>query len=145
MEKKEELNLVSGKVGLMRFDAGSSNLDIPAQVQVISTSEKNRYVDGERTETVEKIALSVLDTKVVAVAERVGVSLSDMPAIFAEIQDPEMVKKLTGQSDKLVGKILSTANASLALRWVAFGRSGGWNGLKLVLDPIQAFSRKESK
>lgn len=140
----QKQNFGTLKMGELRFDSQNSNVNIPEHVQVVSVKLKYQYVNGEATETVSKISLNVLDVNAVKVAASAGFSLEEMPMIYAEIDNPELVTMLKNQVEKLVDKQVTTNGSSLALRWIRTGDGGRWGGLKLILNK-QSFAQPEAK
>lgn len=145
MAQKDKLTLSAGKVGTLRVNVDGCNVSVPDSIQVMTASKKNKYVGNHQTDEVEKITLKVMDTRAIEIANQANFDIAGMPSIFAEIQEPETVSRLVDHLDKLVGQQLSTAGASIALRWISFGNSGNWGGLKLILGAKQLTTRKETK
>ncbi|MGX7030847.1 hypothetical protein ACWN8B_05740 [Vagococcus zengguangii] len=135
--ENQKLKLTGTKLGILVAKASETNVEIPTQIQIITATTRNEYVNGIATDTISKIALTALDEKAVQAATAAEIDLTDMPAFIVEIQDKNLVNKLATQTEKLIGQKLSTENSLIALRWVSKGQSGSWNGLKLILTQIK--------
>ena len=141
---KKDLKLNSTKIGQLTAKASETNVEVPTAIQIISATARNKYVDGIQTDTIVKIAMQAIDLKAVEVAKSAGFELSEMPSFTVEIIDEKLVAQLSTQTENLVGKIISTNNSSVSLRWISRGQGGSWGGLKLVLDDVKLLERKES-
>ncbi|WP_207941549.1 hypothetical protein DOK78_000318 [Enterococcus sp. DIV2402] len=139
----QKLKLSSNKLGQLNIKSTESNIEVPPLIQVISARARNAFIEGVQTDTVEKIVMQAVDLKAVEVAKAAGFELEEMPAFTVEITDAALVTQLATQIEKLNGRVLSTANSSIALRWVSRGQSGSWGGFKLILNDFKPVTRKE--
>jgi len=133
-------NLITTKISDLRFPIAGSNVDVPKVAVIVDASNKFAYIDGEQTDTVTKISLSLIDEKTVVVAKQAGLDMSSLPTFAAEIQGTDAVAQLKDHADKLIDQKIPTESASLALRWIGFGDRGRWGGLKLIFDHFQSTS-----
>ncbi|MDT2834337.1 hypothetical protein P7H70_09720 [Vagococcus carniphilus] len=140
----QKLKLNSNKVGQLNIKSTESNIEVPSLIQIISARARNTYIEGTQTDTVEKIVMQAVDLKAVEVAKNAGFELEEMPSFTVEIMAPSLVTQLATEIEKLSGQILSTANSSIALRWVSRGSNGSWGGFKLILNDFKQATRKES-
>lgn len=133
----EKIKLNSNKLGTLFSKANETNVDVPPVIQIVSATNRNKYIDGIATDTILKIAMQAIDIKAVEVAKTAGFELADMPTFTVEIQNEKLVEAFSAQSEKLVGQKLLTENAQIGLRWVSRGQTGSWGGLKLILPEIK--------
>lgn len=138
-------DMMQPKIGELRFPVLGSNVEVPEVVLVTSATARQAYVNGEKTDTISKIALTVVDSKLAEIAKENGLSIESFPTIFAEIQDTKIVKALAeGLEEKVVGKVIPTKGALIALRWTGFGDRGRWGGIKLVFSSSDLMSQSSA-
>lgn len=137
----EKISLNSTKLGELRFSV--SEVDAP-QVAIITQARQvaKRNDNGEVVENlVAKLNLSGIDIKLYQLMKQQGLDISSVVPITIEVVTDEATLKRY-KVDELIGKIVDLRSAKVALKRVSRGNSGGWGGLKLILENIQIVQPK---
>ena len=137
----EKISLNSTKLGELRFSV--SEVDAP-QVAIITQARQvaKRNDNGHVIEnSVAKLNLSGIDIKLYQLMKQQGLDISSVVPITIEVVTDEATLKRY-KVDELIGEIVDLRSAKVALKWVSRGNSGGWGGLKLILENIQIVQPK---
>ena len=128
----------SVKLGTLNFDANQFN--IPKRVKVLTSVPKFVYekVNGEsvKTETISKIACTVLDDDMYKLLEDAGMDTSVIQPMTLEVIDEGIDKVFPMVKDKdnnlLNDSVVELIGTNVRLKWTKNGNNGSWKGVKLV-------------
>lgn len=134
MNQLEKLNLSGVKLKELRIF--KSNVNVPASAVIISARANPRYEDGVAiADSIEKISLECVDAELAHSLKKLNADISQIKGFSVDFEgNAETLKKINLES--LMSKEISLSEASLALKWVRRGQSGGYSELKLIVNKL---------